>query len=191
MTSPSQITQLLRAWSDGDQSAFDRLVPLIYKRLHDMAARQMRQQPPDHTLQATALLNEAYLRMAASGPDKTWGCREHFFAVAAKAMRHILVDGARQRGSEKRGGGVSHVPFDEPLRISMERPRDILALDDALILLEKLDPRQSKVVELRFFGGLTVAETAQVLRVSQDTVARDWKAAKAWLYRQLSHQTLK
>ncbi len=168
---PSTVTRLLIEWRQGDGSALERLMPIVYAELRRMAHRQMRQQRPGHTLQTTALLHEAHLRLAG-GPHKT-----HFFGLAATAMRHILVDHARTRHREKRGGAYQPVSFDEAV-IFTERAAELLALDDALTTLTTLHPRQSRVVEMRYFGGLSVEETAEVLEVSPDTVMRDWRAAK-------------
>jgi RNA polymerase sigma-70 factor (ECF subfamily) len=175
--SSSQITQLLIQWSKGDQSAFDKLIPLIYKQLHRMAKRYMGQQRINHTLQPTALINEAYLRLVG----KTWENRAHFFRVAATAMRQVLVDHARGIDSLKRGKGWQSVALDDAIIISNDRAGEMIALDDALRGLEKLNRRHSQVVELRYFGGMTVEETAECLGVAPATVMRDWRAAKAWL----------
>ena len=179
------VTQLLQQWKDGDQSAFERLLPIVYDELHRMAKRYMRQQDPGHTLRTTALIHEAYLRLVGQR-EKPGENRSHFFGVTAKAMRHILVDYARSRHSEKRGGQARHVSLDETAVVSTARARELVQLDDALEQLTKLAPRQGRVVELRYFGGLSVAETAEVLKVSPDTVMRDWSLAKAWLYKTLS-----
>ncbi len=183
--SPQQMTQLLIDWSKGDQAAKDQLMPLVYDEMRRMARRYMSLQNPGHTLQTTALIHEAYLRMTGDS-GKQWQNRAHFFGVAATAMRHVLVDYARAGQSAKRGGALRPVPLDEALAVSTERLDEIAPLDDALTMLEKLNPRQSKVVEYRFFGGLSVEETAAVLQVSPETVMRDWRAAKAWLYQQLN-----
>lgn len=183
MTSP-QMTQLLQEWSQGNQAARDQLIPLVYDELRRMARRYMNQQNPGHTLQTTALIHEAYLRLSGDS-GKQWENRAHFFGVAATVMRHVLVDYARANQAAKRGGAAQAVPLDEALTISADRLDEFTALDDALTLLEKLNPRQAKVVELRFFGGLSVDETAEVLKVSPETVGRDWRAAKAWLYQEL------
>ena len=179
------VTRLLQQWKDGDQSAFDRLLPIVYDELHRMAKRYMRQQDPGHTLRTTALIHEAYLRLVGQR-EKPGENRSHFFGVTAKAMRHILVDYARSRHSEKRGGQARQVSLDETAVVSTARARELVQLDDALEQLTKLAPRQGHVVELRYFGGLSVAETAEVLKVSPDTVMRDWSLAKAWLYKTLS-----
>jgi RNA polymerase sigma-70 factor (ECF subfamily) len=183
---PHHITQLLNEWGNGDQAALDRLMPLVYAELRRMARRHMNQQRPGHTLQTTALIHEAYMRLAGDSA-KQWDNRAHFFGVAAKAMRCVLVDYARSRRSAKRGGAVRPVTLDEGIHTSGERMAGLIALDDALTDLDKLHPRQSQVVELRFFAGLSVEETAAILKVSPDTVMRDWRAAKAWLERELNH----
>jgi RNA polymerase sigma factor (TIGR02999 family) len=181
---PSQVTGLLIAWSKGDRAALDELTPLIYRELYRMAKRYMSQEHPGHTLQTTALINEAYIRLVgASGI--TWQNRAQFFSVAAKVMRHVLVDHARKVSSLKRGKDWQPVPIDNAIVISPERIGEMIALDDALSLLEEVHPRQAQVVELRFFGGMSVDEVAEHLKVSPETVARDWRAAKAWLYREL------
>ena len=183
---PQHITQLLNEWGNGDQAALDRLMPLVYAELRRMARRHMNQQHPGHTLQTTALIHEAYMRLAGD-PGKQWENRAHFFGVAAKAMRCVLVDHARSRRSAKRGGAVRPVTLDEGIHTSGDRIAGLIALDDALTDLAKLHPRQCQVIELRFFAGLSVEETAAILKVSPDTVMRDWRAAKAWLERELNH----
>jgi RNA polymerase sigma factor (TIGR02999 family) len=180
----SDATGLLLAWSQGDASALDRLVPLVHQQLHGLAVRYMRGERADHPLQPTALVNEAYLRLV----DVTrihWKDRAHFLAVAARTMRRILVDFARQRRSQKRGGDLVPVTMDDAPDLVMNPGTDLVALHDALSTLASFDVRMSQVVELRFFGGLTVDETADVLEVSPETVMRDWKTAKAWLLREL------
>ena len=180
-----EVTQLLNEWSNGDQAALDKLMPLVYGELRLMARRYMARQNPSHTLQTTALINEAYLKLVGQA-EKHWQNRAHFFGVAAQAMRCILVDYARSRQYEKRGGGAQQVSLDEALTVSHERAAELVALDDALQELAKVDPRKCRVVELRFFGGLSVEETAEALKVSEVTVMRDWSLAKAWLHRELS-----
>ena len=182
--SQDDVTAILRAWSEGDRRALDRLTPIIYDELRRLARRYMRQERPDHSLQTTALVNEAYMRLV----DYTrmqWQDRAHFFAVSAQLMRRILVDHAR-RHNLKRGGAVPHVSLDDAASVAGEAPTDLVALDDALNALAQLDPRKARVVEMRFFGGLSVEETAVVLSVSPITVMRDWNSAKAWLYRELT-----
>ncbi|HWQ34201.1 MAG TPA: sigma-70 family RNA polymerase sigma factor [Blastocatellia bacterium] len=183
--SPREVTQLLVAWSSGDQSALDRLIPMVYDELHRLAHRYMRRENPGHSLQTTALVNEAFLRLT-EGKPVNWQNRAHFFAVSANVMRRILVDIANAHGAQKRGGRLQHVPLDDALVISEDREADLVALDDALNALAKVDERKSRVVELRFFGGLSVEETAEVLQVSPDTVLRDWRLAKSWLMRELT-----
>ena len=182
--SDSGPTELLRAWSQGDGSALDRLVPLVYEELHRLARRYMRQERPDHTLQATSLVNEAYLRLIDVNRVE-WRDRAHFLAVAAQMMRRILVEFARHRHRQKRGGGAVRVNLDDLQELPDPKERDLVALSDALSALATFDARMGQVVELRFFGGLTVEETADVLNVSAETVQRDWKTAKAWLLREL------
>jgi RNA polymerase sigma factor (TIGR02999 family) len=183
--SPQEITRLLQEWSDGDSAALDKLLPLVYQELRRMARRYMGQQQPGHTLQTTALIHEAYLRLVGQ-EEKRWENRAHFYGVAAQAMRHILVDYARARHTAKRGGEARAVSLEEAAIVSDERAAELVALDDALETLARLSPRQSRVVELRYFGGLSVAETAEVLKISPDTVMSDWSQAKAWLYRTLN-----
>jgi RNA polymerase sigma factor (TIGR02999 family) len=188
-SSAHNVTQLLAAWKDGDAAALDSLVPLIYNELHRLAHHYMHQQAPGHTLQTTALVHEAYLRLVRQ-QDVTWQNRAHFFAASAQAMRHILVDVARTRGRQRRGGGAQHLALDEALVFSPERASELVALDDALTALAKLDERKSRIVELRFFAGLSTEEIAEVLKLSHTTVERDWQRAKAWLSTQLDpHDT--
>jgi RNA polymerase sigma factor (TIGR02999 family) len=179
------ITQLLNEWGNGDQAALGQLMPLVYAELGRMARRHMNRQHTGHTLQTTALIHEAYLRLAGESA-RQWDNRSHFFGVASKAMRSVLVDHARARHSAKRGGAVHPMTLDEGIHTSGERMAGLIALDDALTDLTKLHPRQSQVVELRFFAGLSVEETAVILKVSPDTVMRDWRAAKAWLESELN-----
>jgi RNA polymerase sigma-70 factor (ECF subfamily) len=179
------ITGLLVAWGHGDQDALDALVPLLQQELHRVAARQMAGERPGHILQPTALVNEVYLRLV-NRHDVEWQDRAHFFAVAARIMRRILVDAARNRGRAKRGGDALQVSLAEVPDVAVPATQNVVALDDALKTLESLDPRQSQVVELRFFGGLSLEEAAEALRVSVGTVRRDWSLAQAWLYRELS-----
>jgi RNA polymerase sigma factor (TIGR02999 family) len=181
-----EISTLLRAWSDGDQSALGRLTPIVHDELRRLARRYMKDERPGHSLQATALVNEAYMRLA-DYERMDWQNRAHFFAVSAQLMRRILVDHARRRNL-KRGGGVQHVSLDEACMVgdAADEATDIAALDEALNSLGRLDPRKVQIVEMRFFGGLSVEETAAVLKVSPVTVKRDWRAAKAWLFRELT-----
>jgi len=179
-----EITQLLKAWSEGEPTALEKLVPLVYQELQRMARRYMAQERPGHTLQTTALVHEAYVRLVDSA-QTSYESRAEFFAVCAQVMRHILVDWARSRQALKRGGQVAPLELDEALALGEEPGRDLVALDDALKALTAQDPRKGQVVELRFFGGLSVEETAAVLKVSPETVMRDWKLAKSWLRREL------
>jgi RNA polymerase sigma-70 factor, ECF subfamily len=186
MPTPSaqHVTRLLQAWGQGKDAALEELLPLVHRELRRLARRYMFGERPGHTLQTTALVNEAYLRLVNSR-HVNWQNRAHFFALSAELMRRILVDYARARGYQKRGGGAPKVTLDEALMGPEEKGHDLVALDDALKALAGVDPRKSKVVELRFFGGLSVAETAEVLKVSPDTVLRDWRLAKAWLAREM------
>jgi RNA polymerase sigma-70 factor (ECF subfamily) len=184
--SPPEVTELLQAWSRGDSSALKKLTPLVYKELHRLAHRYMGFENPGHTLQTTALVNEAYLRLVSN--QASWQNRAHFFAISAQLMRQILVDFARTRHQWKRGGKVQRVSLDEAMVSPEERGADLVALDDVLTALAAVDPRKSRIVELRFFGGLSVDETAEVLKVSTDTVLRDWRLAKLWLMREMSHR---
>lgn len=179
------VTDLLIAWSGGDEAAFEQLVPVIYQELHRTAHRYMARERSGHTLQTTALINEVYMRLV-DFQAMSWQNRNHFFGICANLMRRVLTDFARSRRFLKRGGNAVHVAFDEALFGGHERAAGIVALDDALNALAVFDPRKSRVVELRFFGGLSVEETAQVLDVSVETVMRDWKLAKVWLLRELS-----
>ena len=182
---PEGVTRLLLAWNDGDESALEKLVPLVYQELRRLAKRQMRRERPEHSLQTTALINEAYLRLVDLS-NVHWQNRAHFFALCARLMRRILVDYARTRHYAKRGGGAQPISLNESLVVSPQLPTDLVAVDDALHALAEVDARKAQVVELRFFGGLTAEETAEVLKVSPETVRRDWKLAKVWLLRELS-----
>lgn len=184
MTAPPQVTQLLVAWSNGDESARDQLMPLVYAELHRLAHGYMKRESPGHTLQTSALVNEAFMKLIDQR-DVHWKNRAHFFGIAAQMMRRILVDYARGRKYAKRGGGVPHVSFDEAIRVSDERADEVVALDDALKSLAEFDRRKSEIVEMRFFGGLSIEETAEVLNVSPGTVMRDWTMAKAWLRKEI------
>jgi RNA polymerase sigma-70 factor, ECF subfamily len=184
-TASQEVTQLLRAWGEGDASACDQLYRVVYSELRRLAHRYMHRENPGHTLQTTALVNEAYLRLAHSS-DVDWKDRAHFFAVSANIMRRILIDEARARRAERRGGDAQQVTLDDLVDIPQAPTQDLLALDEALDRLARVDERKTKVVELRYFGGLSVEETAHVLKVSQDTVLRDWRLAKAWLLRELN-----
>lgn len=182
--SPKEITRLLVAWGDGDAKALEALTPLVYQQLHRLAHHYLSNERTGHTLQTSALVNEAYLRLI-DWKNVRWENRAHFFGVSAQLMRRILVDFARSRRYEKRGGGAVAIQLDEAALISGETSTDLVALNEALLSLAKLDDRQSRVVELRFFGGLTVEETAEVLKVSEATVRRDWSLARAWLRREI------
>jgi RNA polymerase sigma factor (TIGR02999 family) len=187
-TSAQSVTQLLVEWSHGDQDALERLTPLVYGELRRLARRHLSRERSDHTLRSTALVHEAYLRLIDQRSVQ-WQNRAHFFGVAAQLIRRILIDYARAKQAGKRGAGACLLPLDEALDSPAGgRPLDIVALDDALEQLAKIDPRQSRIVELRFFAGLTVEETAEVLNVSTPTVNREWAAAKAWLFRELNRR---
>ena len=181
----ADVTGLLVAWGQGDDTALERLIPLVHHELHQIARRCMAGEDVGHSLQATALVNEAYLRLI-DAKAMTWNGRSHFFALSARVMRRILVDHARARRSAKRGGLAARVTFDESLVVSREPGHELVLLDDALDALSKFDERKSRVIELRFFGGLSVDETASVLNVSPDTVMRDWRLAKAWLEQEMN-----
>jgi RNA polymerase sigma factor (TIGR02999 family) len=176
---------LLLAWSSGDKTALDKLVPLVHSELHRLARQRLRQLNPDHLLQTTALVNEAYLRLIDCR-NVAWQDRAHFFAIAAQLMREILVDYTRRHRARKRGASLIRVPLEEATATADERSADLTALDDALRSLAAIDPRKSRIIELRFFGGLSVKETAEVLKTSPRTVAREWDLARAWLYRELN-----
>jgi RNA polymerase sigma factor (TIGR02999 family) len=181
----SQITQMLLDWSSGDRDALDRLTPLIHGELHRLAHRQMNHERAGHTLQTSALVNEAYLRLVDQ-QNVRWNNRAHFFAIAAQMMRRILVDYARSRMYAKRGGGAIHVSLNEAQLMAARPSVEVTALDEALSKLERIDPQQARVVELRFFGGLTIKETSEVINISIDMVKREWNTAKAWLYREMT-----
>ena len=183
--SRAHVTELLLAWGTGDRAALDELVPIIHEELRRLARHQMRGERDNHTLQTTALVNEAFLRLVDLRRIR-WQDRAHFLALSARLMRRILVDHARSRSYQKRGAGVANVTLDESLIASPERGIDLVALDDALEDLARVDARKSQVVELRFFGGLSVEETAEALKVSPETVTRDWRLAKVWLLREIS-----
>ena len=184
----SQVTLLLKAMKNGDQSAAEKLLPLVYKELHRLAKSYMRRERPEHTLQPTALIHEAYLRLAHDDVD--WQSRQHFIGVAANVMRRVLVDHARAHKAEMRGGGLERIEFEEGLAISKERSSEVIALHDALNRLELLNPRRAKVVELRYFGGLSVEEVAAVLDMSPRSVKRDWALARPWLFREIQNSAL-
>ena len=180
-----EVSQLLVAWGSGDEAARDRLMPLVYDELHRLAHQHMRRERPGHTLQTSGLVNEAYLRLVDQS-QVHWENRGHFFGIAARLMRQILVDEARRRGYAKRGGSAIQVSLDEARTIAQEQSANVMALDDALKSLEQIDSRQSRIVELRFFGGLSIEETAELLKVSPGTVMRDWTFARAWLRNEMS-----
>ena len=180
-----EVTELLLAWSAGDESALDRLVPLVYAELHRLAKGYMRKERAGQTLQTTALIHEAYLRLI-DAKRVEWQNRAHFFGVAGHIMRQILVGMARQRGSQKRGGGARQISLDEGLVVTQQQDEDLVAIDEALSALAEVDARKAQVIELRFFGGLTEEETAAALKVSPETVRRDWRLARSWLRRKLS-----
>jgi RNA polymerase sigma factor (TIGR02999 family) len=188
--SAGEITKLLQGWRDGDREALDSLLPIVYKELRRLAHFQLRQERPDHTLQSSALVNEAYLRLVGLNTPR-WEGRSHFFAIAAQQMRQILVDYARRHRAQKRGDGIAAVSLDEGTMVIPAKGKtlDVVALDDALNALAQIDARKAQVVELRFFGGLNFDETAEVLKVSAVTVSRDWSTARAWLHREMSRET--
>lgn len=182
-----EVTQLLLDWGSGDKAALDKLVPVVYQELRRLASYYMRRERPGHTLQTSALVNEAYMRLI-DYKRMHWQSRAHFFAVAAQAMRRILVEHARKRHFAKRGGGAVQVSLDEAATVSQKQAADLIALDDALTSLEAIDPRKGRIVELRYIGGLNIEETAEVLGISPATVQREWRAAKAWLYREIKKE---
>ena len=182
---PEEVSQLLQDWSNGDQAALDKVMPVVYQELHRLAHHYMRRERAGHTLQTTALVNEAYLRLA-DYKKMRWQSRTHFFAVAAQVMRRILVEKARSKKFAKRGGGAQQISLDETAIVSAGRSAEVIAVDEALTDLESWDPRKGRIVELRFFGGLSIEETAEVLKVSPTTVQREWRSAKAWLHRAIS-----
>jgi len=182
-----EVTRLLHELSGGDESAMARLIPLIYDELHAIAAREMRRERPDHTLQPTALVHEVFLRLADK-PDLSWESRAHFLNIAAQAMRRILVEHARRRKADKRGGGAERVTLDEEFQAPGQGAPDLVDLDEALQRLSAIDPRKGRVVELRFFAGLSVEETARLLAISEATVKREWQFAKAWIQRELGNR---
>ena len=183
--SPQKVTELLKAWGNGEQQALDQLIPLVYTELHRLAHRYMGRERIAHTLQPTALIHEVYERLIDL-KHVSWQNRAHFFGVSAQVMRRILVDYARSRRYSKRGGEWRQIPLNEAVAVFRDRQTDTVALDDALRALADIDPRKSRVVEMRFFGGLSIKEVAEVLNVSQETVLRDWRLAKVWLLRELS-----
>ncbi|MBC7796026.1 MAG: sigma-70 family RNA polymerase sigma factor [Pyrinomonadaceae bacterium] len=184
-TDSHEVTKLLVSWSDGDDAAFDKLFPLVYQNLRKQARSFLRRERSGHTLQTTALVHEAYLKLTDQNSVK-WQNRAHFFAIAAQAMRRILLDYARQNIAEKRGGAAQKISLDDAENVSHSPDENLVALDEALNELHKIDVQQSRIVEMRYFGGLTVDETAEVLQISPRTVAREWAMARAWLYRNLN-----
>jgi len=182
--SPDEVTQLLLDWSNGSEAALERLTPLVYDELHRLAHRHMRRERPGHTLQTSALLNEVYLRLI-NQRSVHWQNRVQFFSIASRLMRRVLVDHARAHNRNKRGGGALQISLDEAAHVSQERAAELIALDDALSGLAAIDQRKTQVVELRFFGGMNIQETAEILKVSTVTVMRDWSTAKAWLKREI------
>lgn len=185
--SPGEVSQLLVDWGNGNKSALDRLTPLVHEELHRLAHRHMRRERPNHTLQTSALVNEAYVRLVDQR-NLHWKNRAHFFSIASRLMRRILVDLARAHYRAKRSGAALQVSLDDAAIVSQERAAELVALDEALTNLATIDERKSKVVELRFFGGMTVEETAEALHLSPITIKREWSAAKAWLYREVAHE---
>lgn len=185
---PSQVTKLLRVWRGGDRAALDALLPLVYDELRRVAHHHLRNERPEHTLQSAALVNEAYCRLVGQDPPELES-RAHFFAVAAQLMRQILVDYARRHRASKRGGGACMLTLDDAVALPQRKNVDVVALDDALNTLAEVDPRQSRVVELRFFAGLSLEETSKAMGIATATVQRDWTAARAWLHREISRRT--
>jgi RNA polymerase sigma factor (TIGR02999 family) len=188
-TSTNEITKLLHNWQGGDRAALDALVPVVYKELRRLAHCELRKERPNHTLQSAALVHEAYFRLLGQNPPQ-WESRTHFFAIAAQLMRQILVDYARRRRASKRGSGVCMLTLEDAVALPQRKDKDVdvIALDDALNTLAELDPRQSRVVELRFFAGLSLEETSEVMGIATATVQRDWTAARAWLHREISRR---
>ena len=190
-TSTNEITKLLHNWQGGDSAALDALVPVVYKELRRLAHCELRKERPNHTLQSAALVHEAYFRLLGQNPPQ-WESRTHFFAIAAQLMRQILVDYARRRRASKRGSGVCMLTLEDAVALPQRKDKDVdvIALDDALNTLAELDPRQSRVVELRFFAGLSLEETSEVMGIATATVQRDWTAARAWLHREISRRPI-
>ena len=185
---PNQVTLLLQGWRNGDRKALDALLPLVYQELRRLAHFQLRNERPDHTLQSAALVHEVYLRLIGLNPPQ-WESRTHFFAIAAQLMRQILVDYARRHVAAKRGGGACKLSLEEATVLSRQKDVDVLSLDDALNALAIIDPRQSRVVELRYFAGLSLEEISEALEIAPATVQRDWTAARAWLHREISRNS--
>src|SRR2546423_2502412 len=187
VASSNEVTQLLEEWSSGKREALDKLTPLVYEELRRLAHRYMNREQPGNTLQTTALVNEAYLRLVKRKSVR-WQNRAHFFAVAAQVMRHILIDHAREHHYAKRGGDARKISLDQVTLMSPERAKELIALDEALEALARIDPRKSRIVELRYFGGMTIEEVAEVLKIAPVTVQREWRAAKAWLYKAVTSE---
>ena len=187
-TSTDGITKLLQGWRGGDRAALDALVPVVYKELHRLAHCELRKERPDHTLQSTALVHEAYFRLVGQTLPQ-WESRTHFFAIAAQLMRQILVDYARRHRASKRGSGACMLTLDDAVVLPQRKDVDVVAIDDALNALAEVDPRQSRIVELRFFAGLSLQEISEVMGIATATVQRDWTAARAWLYREISQRS--
>jgi RNA polymerase sigma factor (TIGR02999 family) len=188
-TSTDGITKLLQGWRGGDRAALDALVPVVYKELHRLAHCELRKERPDHTLQSTALVHEAYFRLVGQTLPQ-WESRTHFFAIAAQLMRQILVDYARRHRASKRGSGVCMLTLDDAVVLPQRKDVDVVAIDDALNTLAEVDPRQSRIVELRFFAGLSLQEISEVMGIATATVQRDWTAARAWLHREISRRPI-
>jgi RNA polymerase sigma factor (TIGR02999 family) len=188
-TSTDGITKLLQGWRGGDRAALDALVPVVYKELHRLAHCELRKERPDHTLQSTALVHEAYFRLVGQSLPQ-WESRTHFFAIAAQLMRQILVDYARRHRASKRGSGVCMLTLDDAVLLPQRKDVDVVAIDDALNALAEIDPRQSRIVELRFFAGLSLQEISEVMGIATATVQRDWTAARAWLHREISRRPI-
>ena len=186
---PTEVTQLLINWSNGDEAALNQLVPLVHAELRRLARHYMGRENPGHTLQTSALINEAYLRLVDQ-QNVPWQNRAHFFAVSAQVMRHILIDHARRHAYAKRGGGARRVAFDEAIALNDQRADELVALDEALNTLAAMDKRKSQIIELRFFGGLSIEETAEAMKISAITVTREWRSAKAWLRREMNRDQL-
>jgi RNA polymerase sigma factor (TIGR02999 family) len=188
-TSTDGITKLLQGWRGGDRAALDALVPVVYKELHRLAHCELRKERPDHTLQSTALVHEAYFRLVGQTLPQ-WESRTHFFAIAAQLMRQILVDYARRHRASKRGSGACMLTLDDAVVLPQRKDVDVVAIDDALNALAEVDPRQSRIVELRFFAGLSLQEISEVMGIATATVQRDWTAARAWLHREISRRPI-
>lgn len=187
-TLPNEVTRLLIDWSHGDKAALEQLIPLVHAELRRLARHYMGRENPGHTLQTSALINEAYIRLVDQ-QNVPWQNRAHFFAVSAQVMRHILIDHARRHSYAKRGGGARQVPLDEAMALNDQRASELVALDDALNILAALDTRKSQIIELRFFGGLSIEETAEAMKISPITVTREWRSAKAWLRREMNKES--